>query len=229
MLYKNVADTIRKHLDHVSQRVASSEIDGLLQNISTAWSEHTIAAKLVCEVLMYMDKNYILPHKKPSVYNTTVSIFREVIFYHSSVRDRVRGILLDNIDRERKGLMIDKDRMKTVLRMLGELSVDRVDVYQEDFETPFLETTRKFYRLESQEFLSQNSIPAFMGKAEDRLAEEAARIRNYLSSTTEPKLKHLMDTEYISRCVRLNFKYHLSRYSTVGCKGTKSTIIIFTL
>jgi len=37
-----------------------------------------------------------------------------------------------------------------------------------------------------------------MIKAESRIAEEHARYRNYLNSTTEPKLRQLMDTEYIS-------------------------------
>ncbi|CAN0400954.1 unnamed protein product, partial [Ectocarpus fasciculatus] len=36
-----------------------------------------------------------------------------------------------------------------------------------------------------------------MKKAEDRLGEEAARSINYLASGTEPKLKHIVETELI--------------------------------
>jgi hypothetical protein len=45
-------------------------------------------------------------------------------------------------------------------------------VYEEEFERHFLDTTRIFYRQESTEFLSQNTCPDYMWKAEQRLAED---------------------------------------------------------
>ncbi len=35
---------------------------------------------------------------------------------------------------------------------------------QEDFEAPFLETTRAFYRAESQDFIAKNTCPDYMLK-----------------------------------------------------------------
>ena len=39
-----------------------------------------------------------------------------------------------------------------------------VCIWQEDFEAPFLETTRLFYRAESQGFIARNTCPDYMLK-----------------------------------------------------------------
>jgi cullin 3 len=55
--------------------------------------------------------------------------------------------------------------MQTTLSMLSDCSgVDGPSVYEEDFERPFLEETRQFYRVESQDFISRNTCPDYMRK-----------------------------------------------------------------
>ena len=58
------------------------------------------------------------------------------------------------------------------------------EVYRQHFETPFIQATAEYYALESKTFLSENSVSAYMKKAEDRLREEEDRIERYLNSTT---------------------------------------------
>lgn len=198
MLYSGVSNTIRSHLHESVGSVASAPNETLLMAISSAWEDHKITINMVKDVLMYMDKTYVQQHKKNSVYNMSVLIFREVMLYNGEVRDRLRALLLGNVENERRGLLVDKDLMKKVLSMLGDLCVDGVNVYEEDFEKPFLDASRTFYRQESQEYLVQNNCPDFMIKAENRIEEEQMRVRSYLSSSTGPKLKHLMDYEYIT-------------------------------
>lgn len=38
---------------------------------------------------------------------------------------------------------------------------------QEDFEASFLETTRQFYRAESQDYISKNTCPDYMKKVSE--------------------------------------------------------------
>lgn len=159
MLYNEVASTVRQHLQKTVEEVSATPTEQLMQTIAKAWGEHKVSLCMVADILMYLDRTYVIQHKKVTVYNMSLQIFRDVVTYHPSVRDRLRAILLDSISVERNGCLIDRDLMKTVLAMLVDLGVDGVSVYEEDFERHFLEATRNFYRLESNEYLAQNTCP----------------------------------------------------------------------
>ena len=99
----------------------------------------------------------------------------------------MRSIILSNIYEERCGQVIDRSMLRSILAMLVDLNVDGVNVYEEDFEQHFIESTRNFYRDESQNFLQQNACIEFLEKAQLRLNEEASRVSNYLSSFSGTK------------------------------------------
>ena len=85
----------------------------------------------------------------------------------------------------------------------------RRDVYEEDFEKPFLRMSREFYKVitynilllqqqcrytftliqaESQKLLAENSAPVYLRKVETRLTEEVERARHYLDPSTETRI-----------------------------------------
>lgn len=111
-------------------------------------------------------------------------------------------ILLANIKKEREGYLIDRNLMKGTLGMLLELGIDNVHVYDDEFERPFLKETQNFYRIESQQYLAQNTCPQYLIKAEGRLKEEANRVVHYLSPLTESKLLRYVEIELITNHVR---------------------------
>ncbi len=65
------------------------------------------------------------------------------------------------------------------------------------FEKHFLETTRAYYRAESQAFIAENPCPVYMVKAEKRLNEEQTRVTHYLDRSTEPKLRSIVEDELV--------------------------------
>lgn len=81
-----------------------------------------------------------------------------------TVNKRLKKILLDNVTKERNGEIIDRVLMKNCLSMLVDVNVNTADVYQEEFERDFLAETRNFYQHESQEFMSQNTVPDYLKK-----------------------------------------------------------------
>jgi len=111
-------------------------------------------------------------------------------------------ILLSNIRKEREGYLIDRNLMKGILGMLLELCIDNILVYEEEFERPFLKETQNFYRMESLQYLAQNTCPQYLIKAETRLKEEANRVTHYLSPLTESKLLRYVEIELITNHVR---------------------------
>lgn len=200
MLYESVRKKLTRNLtEAVEQRLADRPDDDLLLGIDAVWTDHIISSKMIRDILMYMDRAYVVQHKKIGVYSMSLQIFREVIVFNENVRDRMRSIILSNIYEERCGQVIDRSMLRSILAMLVDLNVDGVNVYEEDFEQHFIESTRNFYRDESQNFLQQNACIEFLEKAQLRLNEEASRVSNYLSSSSESKLKHTVESEFITK------------------------------
>ena len=81
--------------------------------------------------------------------------------------------------------------------MLVELGLKTKKVYEEDFEKVFLEKTTNFYKAESNELIQEESCPAFLSQASNRLKEEQERIMNYLDLDTEGPLMVRVVEEYV--------------------------------
>ena len=79
---------------------------------------------------------------------------------------------------------------------------------QQDFEKPFLETSKQFYKIESESFLQENSCSDYLKKVEDRLLEEQDRVNSCLSmdynagdhgSGEQGGIKQVIEHELIGR------------------------------
>lgn len=143
------------------------------------------------------DRTYVNQKRKAPVYDSGLYIFRDTIARNPNIRERLRDLLLRNIELERNGELIDRGLLKSILRMLVDLGVHSNTVYEDDFECYFLERTLEFYRAEAQTTLDVATCPEYLVKAEKRLVEEANRVTNYLSPSTEHKLKAIVETQLI--------------------------------
>ncbi|GFH23831.1 CULLIN_2 domain-containing protein, partial [Haematococcus lacustris] len=74
-------------------------------------------------------------------------------------------------------------------------------VYVDDFEKQFLETSAAFYKKEAAEYLATADCPSYLAKVERRLAEESERVKQYLDASTEPKITRVMEHELITQQV----------------------------
>jgi len=197
-LYDGVKNAIRDHLTVSLIKISEAKDDQIISEIVKCWSFHSIAFDKIRDIMMYMDRTYCLPRKKPPVFVFSRQLFRECILYEPALRDRVRAIILQEILLERQGRVIDRPLLKSYLAMLVDLGVDGVKVYDEEFERFFLDETKSFYKVESLAFISENTCPDYVIKAEARLWEEHARVRNYLAASTENKLRHVAEHELIA-------------------------------
>jgi cullin 3 len=198
LLYEGVKNAIRDHLAVSLAHISEAKNEEVVAETVKAWSFHSIAFNLIKDIMMYMDRSYCIPRKKAPVYTLSLQLFRESLIYEPTHRERLRTTVLQEILQERQGRVIDRPLLKSYLGMLVDLGVDGVKVYDEEFERYFLEETRSFYKVESLAFLSENTCPDYVAKAEARLAEEVARVRHYLSPSTEAKLKQVAEHELIA-------------------------------
>jgi cullin 3 len=117
---------------------------------------------MVRDILLYVDRNYCKFQQKLPVYSLSLKIFREHLINHTNIRGRLQQLLMENIQAERCGGVIDRDIMRTILIMYQDISVDissnrSIFVYEEEFEAPFLAATKEFYHAESNAFLANVS------------------------------------------------------------------------
>jgi len=197
LLYNGVKLSVENHLQETATAIARTPDETLLAELAVRWGDHQVIMVMVRDILMYMDRTYVTQNKKTPVYELGLQIFRDMVVRHEQVKDRLQTLLLAAVQEERNGQLIDRSLMKSTLSMLVELGVDGPSVYEEDFEGAFLEQSRQFYQVESQEVLTTNPCPDYMRKAERRLAEEAHRSTQYLAPSTEPKLRHIVEMELI--------------------------------
>ena len=55
----------------------------------------------------------------------------------------------------------------TYIQPAFQLGIDRRNVYEEDFENHFLRQSAEFYKVESQNFLAENSASVYIHKVRD--------------------------------------------------------------
>lgn len=59
---------------------------------------------------------------------------------------------------------------------------DRLQIYRENFEAAYIESTEMFYRLKAPEQLQANGVQVYMRYADSKLREEEARAQRYLEA-----------------------------------------------
>jgi cullin 1 len=121
--------------------------------------------------------------------------WKEHMFKHVKSKQRLGNAILKQVEKQRNGEVIETSLIKKVIDSLVSLGLDELDttkqnleVYRADFETLFLQATELYYKAESDNYVTENSVVDYMKKAETRLKEEEDRIELYLHPSTRPKV-----------------------------------------
>eukprot|EP00276_Gloeochaete_wittrockiana_P009950 CAMPEP_0184657638 /NCGR_PEP_ID=MMETSP0308-20130426/20785_1 /TAXON_ID=38269 /ORGANISM="Gloeochaete witrockiana, Strain SAG 46.84" /LENGTH=732 /DNA_ID=CAMNT_0027095707 /DNA_START=65 /DNA_END=2263 /DNA_ORIENTATION=- len=195
-LYSGLQETVDEHLKTVAEAIAASNDDSFLTDIKSKWDEHKLSMVMIRDILMYMDRTYVMTSKKTPVYELGLQLFRDNVARNGRIKNRLQTTLLSMIHKERNCEQVEWLLLRSITQMLWDLGRD---VYAEDFEKGFLDESAQFYQIESQEFIASNSCSEYLKKAESRLKEESARVNNYLDSSTEPKIRAVVESELIAK------------------------------
>ena len=95
-------------------------------------------------------------------------------------------------------------------------SDDKLNIYTENFETAYIQSTEAFYKLKAPQYLEVNGVQNYMRYAESKLREEEQRANKYLEPSsiatvsTEPPCYliifllftfYIFISQLITRCV----------------------------
>lgn len=120
----------------------------------------------------------------------------------SIVLGLLNHVLLDQIQMERDGDVIDKHLIKSCVYMLESLYDDDMEsedqrLYNVSFEREYLETSSAFYRQEAELLLRESDAGAYCKHARRRIYEEEERCKSTLLESTMPKIQKVVEEELI--------------------------------
>ena len=202
-LYNGLKEVVTIHLEgEIRNDVLQALNNNFLQKLNSAWDDHQTNMVMIRDILMYMDRVYVQQNNCENVYNLGLVIFRDMIVRYGSIGNHLRITLLNMIAKERRGEAIDRGSIKNACQMLMLLGIDTRTLYEEDFESHFLQQSAEFYKIESQKFLAENSASVYIHKVEARINEEAERATHYLDESTEQRIVEVVEEELIKRHMR---------------------------
>jgi len=188
------------------RRVAGEKF---LKGLKQAWGDHQVCMSMLADVLMYMDRVYCSDNRRPSIFNAAMVLFRDEIL-RSPVSDHderlllglLNHVILDQIQMERDGDVIDKHLIKSCVWMLEGLHEDDTEaeeqrLYNVSFEREYLESSRGFYKSESELLLRESDAGAYCRYARRRIYEEDERCKQTLLDGTGPKIQKVVEDELI--------------------------------
>eukprot|EP00958_Prasinococcus_capsulatus_P021842 scaffold3020_cov342-Prasinococcus_capsulatus_cf.AAC.9 len=193
-LYTGLEGTITAHLKTVAVEIGRTQGDEFMKQLNIRWLDHSKSMQMIRDILMYMDRTYVQQNNKTPVYELGLYLWRQEVVRLPRIKERLQTMLLGTIHKERSGEVVDRSLLRSITQMLMDLGRP---IYQEDFEAPFLNAARAFYKVESIEFLGTSDCPDFLLKAEKRLKEEIDRVHSYLDASTEAKITTVVEQEVL--------------------------------
>jgi cullin 1 len=213
-LYNNLIRYFVAHLKTLRDHSDLSQDEALLRYYGAEWDRYTTGANYINRLFTYLNRHWVKRERDEGrknvypVYTLALVQWRTNFFQHiQNKNSKLAGAILRLIEIQRNGDTIDQGLVKKVVDSFVSLGLDEndtnkacLDVYKESFETPFLDTTEKYYKQESEAFLAANSVSEYLKKAEERLKEEEDRVDRYLNTSTRKAL--------ISKCEHVLIREH---------------------
>ncbi|KAI7862751.1 Cullin [Spinellus fusiger] len=205
-LYEHLSLYLEAHLQRIKTDSEVYMDEALLQYYTRQWERYTTAARVVNNIFMYINRYWVRRQIDEDRKNNVFDVFTLALVSWKTnmfeyVHHNVIAAVLKLIQRQRSGEIIENGMIKSIVDSFVSLGLDtndstksNLDVYKKYFEDPFVQATEVYYKTESEKFISENSVPDYMRKAEARLLEEEMRVSLYLHETTSKTLVPTCET-----------------------------------
>ena len=118
------------------------------------WKDHCRQMMMIRSIFLYLDRTFVLQSSGvATLWEMGLMIFRRIILDVPEILTKVAEGILRKIERERRGESIDRDLLKSLVRMFTEMQI-----YQEAFEGVFLNSTTQFYKTQAFEHLKSSDV-----------------------------------------------------------------------
>ena len=230
-LYKRYGTMYEQQLEQtVLPAIKAKHGTEMLREFARRWKNHKLLVRQMWKLFVYLDRFYIKRISALPLKAVGVQKFEQVVF--NQVKEEVRAGVLQLIEKEREGDMVDRDLLKQVVDVfveigdwrplfptregeeIGDIGQAKLNTYVRELETQLLADTSAFYARESSSWIGTDSCPEYMKKAEQRLQQEVALVAAYLHSSTEEKLLKEVETQLLA-----NHQSALLDKEETGCRA----------
>ncbi|OTA97489.1 hypothetical protein M434DRAFT_391946 [Hypoxylon sp. CO27-5] len=202
-----------------------------LKGVRTSWENHNMSMNMIADILMYLERGYSQDHSRPPIYAATIGLFRDHILRTSLkgngfesdylVFDILNATIIDQVNMEREGDVIDKALLRSCTSMLEDIfetdeEVEHERLYLTTFEPIYLDNARLFYRAECEKLIREGDTRAWLRYTQRRLAEEAERCQTTVSLLTLHKITQVIEEELIIK--------HMEEFFSIESSGIKAMI-----
>lgn len=209
MCSHKMSATIYEQLKHVCEAHVQSNLqqflgktmdyEMFLKAIDNCWQDHCRQMIMIRSIFLFLDRTYVLQNTSVlSIWDMGLDLFRTHIISHQIVQTKTVNGLLQLIERERGGEAVDRQLLKSLLRMLSDLQI-----YQEAFEKKFLEATDQLYAAEGHRLMQERDVPVYLSHVDKRLNEESERLLHYLDQTTKKPLITCVEKQLLEQHLSL--------------------------
>ncbi|KAH7728259.1 cullin-4A [Aphelenchoides avenae] len=200
-MYAGIKALVRQYITKKAQDMLEKtrEVGELffLQSLNALWLEYCNQMIMVRSVFIFMDRTYVLHNAAMySLWDAGLEIFRSVVMDEGKTRQRALNGLLNVIHAERMGSHVDRQLIKSLLRMFGNLRI-----YEPVFESAFLKATTELYKNESRAKCQELDVGSYLRHVDKRLSEEDERLDYYLDFSTRKKLISITEECFIANYV----------------------------
>ena len=185
-----------------------------LRGIRSTWEDHNTSMNMVADILMYLERTYTAESRQPSIFAATIGLFRDHILRNDLggaseqldqpfvIFDILNAVVLDLINMERDGDIVDRNLIRHITSMLEALyetddELENAKLYLTVFEPRFLSASQIFYKAECEKLLREGNAATWLRHTQRRLREEQDRCDTSLSILTSDNIAKVVEDELI--------------------------------
>lgn len=196
-LCQRLDNLIDNHTKSVLNQFRDNDLEQMhfLKQLNECWKNNSRQLQMIRGIFLYLDRKYVLTDTTiMSIWDLGIDKFRFHFMNSPVTKNRTISGLLNLIEQERRGALIDRALVKDLLNMMSCLSI-----YRSTFEPDFLSETKRLYKQESQRRVNDDDLPEYLDYVDRIIKEETERSMYYLESITQVPLIETIEYQLISQ------------------------------
>ncbi|KAK4997717.1 hypothetical protein LTR66_002914 [Elasticomyces elasticus] len=167
----------------------------MLRAVLGAWKKWNDQVTLIRCIFYYMDRSYLLQTSKSSLYDIAVTLFRDLVFNSTAVKDRVVDGACDLIAADRMEQDLDQATFRQAIGIFHDLAT-----YTSSFEPRMLGISQGYIAGWAERTSEESSLSDYVRASVDIMRREMDRCEMFnLDSTTRRDLLALLEEHIIQR------------------------------